>query len=226
MKKRSLQNRPLTLFATFFILTLSAGCTHDGDGFAGLKTKWQQLKAIWGDDNEGMLASEGFYGPLEEDFIPLHEDDLEVQFAEAAIPQPKETPGTPGSGIPSLDNFRVALADLAKIFQNVYFNTDDHILRRPEYIAVIDRAAAYLKKHPNTYISVGGHCDERASEAYNLSLGTRRGNYLRGLLIQRGVDPNKVHSISFGKEQPIDLAHTPSSWARNRRCEFRIWEKQ
>ena len=218
--------KKLKTIGTFLTLILVAGCAHEGDNFAGLKTKWKQLKAIWGEDSEGMLASEGFYGPLEEDFIALHEEDLEVQFAEAAIPQPKETPGTPGSGIPSLDNFRRALSDLAKTFQNVYFNTDDYVIRRPEYLAVIDRMSDYLKKHPRTYISVGGHCDERASESYNLALGTRRSNYLRGLLIQRGVDPNKVHSISHGKEHPVDLDHTPSSWARNRRCEFRIWEKQ
>jgi peptidoglycan-associated lipoprotein len=90
---------------------------------------------------------------------------------------------------------------------------------------IIDGIAAYMKNHPNVYVSVVGHCDERASEAYNLALGTRRSNYVRTLLIQRGVNKERVHSSSYGKEQPVDLGHSPSAWARNRRAEFKIYEK-
>lgn len=206
-------------------LLLMAGCSHTSNTVSALKSKWEQLKSIWGDDTEGMLASEGFYGPLEAEFIPLEEEDLQMQFAEAAVPQPKAIPGNPGSGIPSLDQFKRVFAELAQIFQNVYFNTDDYVLRKPEHLQTIDRAASYLKKHPGTYISVGGHCDERGSESYNLALGTRRSNYVRSLLVQRGVNPNQIHSISYGKEHPLDLGHNASSWTKNRRVEFKIYEK-
>jgi len=216
--------RPFILFAFAGLFCLS-GCTHSSDAISGLRTKWQQLKSIWGEDTDGMLASEGFYGPLDDEFVPLEEEDLEMQFADSAVPQPRDVPGAQGSGIPSLDQFRVAFADLAKIFQNVYFNTDDYVLRRPEFVQVIDNIATYLKKHPHTYVSVAGHCDERGSEAYNLALGTRRSNYIRSLIVQRGGDPNRVHAVSYGKEQPTDLGHTSSSWARNRRVEFKIFEK-
>ncbi|NGX37060.1 MAG: Outer membrane protein P6 [Chlamydiae bacterium] len=215
----------LKILAALLACVMLASCSRSSEAFSALRTKWQELKNLWGDDTDGMLASEGFYGPIEEEFIPLEEDDLQMQFAESAIPQPKEVPGAPGSGIPSLNQFRQAFADLAQIFQNVYFNTDDHVLRRPEYTQVIDQIASYLKKHPNTYVAVGGHCDERASESYNLALGTRRSNYIRSLLVQRGVPPNKIHAISYGKEQPSDLGHNPSSWAHNRRAEFKIFEK-
>jgi len=208
------------------LITLSlAGCSRSSDAMAGLRTKWEQLKSIWGEDSEGMLASEGFYGPLEEEFVPLQEEDLEMEFADAAIPQPKEVPGSLAGGIPSLNQFRSAFADLAKIFQNVYFNTDDYVLRRPEYVQVIDGIAKYMKKHPNVHVSIAGHCDERASEAYNLALGTRRSNYIRSLVVQRGADPNRLHAVSYGKEQPVDLGHNSSSWSRNRRVEFKIYEK-
>jgi len=213
------------LLSLTIALTLLTGCSHNGGTMSAIRSQWQNLKALWGEDTDGMLASEGFYGPIDDEFIPLEEDDLQMQFAEAAIPQPKEIPGDPDSRVPSLDQFKRAFSDLAQIFQNVYFNTDDHVLRRPEYMQVIDRIAAYLKKHPNVYVSVGGHCDERASEAYNLALGTRRSNYVRTLLIQRGIASDRIHSVSYGKEQPVDFGHNPSSWARNRRAEFRIYEK-
>jgi len=212
--------KPIALFLILFALT---SCSHPSHMAKSLQTKWKKLKSIWGEDQEGMLASGGFYGPLEEEFIPLEEDDLHMQFAESVIAQPKDVPGE--NGLPSLNQFKKAFAHLAHLFQNVYFNTDDYMLRRPEYLAKIDKMATYLKKHPNTYISVEGHCDERGSEAYNLALGTRRSNYIRSLFAQRGVNPNQVHTISYGKEQPIDLGHNASSWARNRRVEFKLYEK-
>lgn len=205
------------LMALAGLLCLS-GCSRSSDDGDGLGAKWQQFKSKWGDDDRAMA-----YG--DDEFMPLYEDDLGMQLADSAIPQPKDIPGAHGSGIPSLDQFKLALGDVAKVFQNVYFNTDDYVLRKPEYVQVIDRIAAYLQKHPNTYVAVGGHCDERGSESYNLALGTRRSNYVRSLLVQRGADPNRIHSISYGKEQPVDMGHTPSAWTHNRRVEFKIHEK-
>ncbi|NGX39772.1 MAG: Outer membrane protein P6 [Chlamydiae bacterium] len=212
------------LFLVCALLGL-AGCSRGSDPLSSLQTKWKRLKTLWGEDSEGMLASEGFYGPIEEEFIPLEEDDLQMQFAETVIPQPREVPGAPGGGLPSLNMFKRAMADLAYVFQNVHFNTDDYVLRRPEHLEIIDRMASYLKKHPYTYVSVGGHCDERGSEAYNLALGTRRSNYVRSLLVQRGVDANHIHSISYGKEQPANFGHNAPAWAKNRRAEFKIYQK-
>ncbi|PCI91855.1 hypothetical protein COB11_08045, partial [Candidatus Aerophobetes bacterium] len=69
------------------------------------------------------------------------------------------------------------------------------------------------------------HCDERASEAYNLSLGTRRAGHIRTLLVKKGVDPNHVFTTSFGKEIPLDLEHNREAWYTNRRAEFKIYKK-
>lgn len=184
----------------------------------------QENKSLWEDPNAA-LASQGLYGPRDEDYIPLREEDLQTQYAELAIPQPRDIPGEPGSGIPTLDKFRTAIADLAKVFQNVYFSSDDYMLRKGDYFKIIDTISAYLKDHRNVYVSIEGHCDERASEAYNLALGTRRANYIRTLLVQKGIDPNRIHTISYGKEKPSDLGHSQSSWSKNRRVEFRIYDK-
>lgn len=208
-----------TLTITAMMGLLLTGCQHQGDDASALQFK------DW-DDPEAMLAKQGFYGPRNDDFIPLYEQDLKNQFSDLAIPQPKDIPGAPGSGIPSLDQFRQASKDLAAIYQNVYFNTDDHIIRKPEYVQIINRIAQHLAAHPKLVLSIGGHCDERASEAYNLSLGTQRSNYVRGLLVKKGIDPNRIHTISYGKEQPADPGHHPTAWAKNRRVEFRIHEKE
>lgn len=179
-------------------------------------------RSLWGSDES---ANEDFFGPSDEDFIGLKDEDLRTQFADGAIPQPKHSPGEMGSGIPGIEAFHSPTGAEAAVFKNVYFNTDDHILRGKEYTATVERISDYLKSHPDIYIFVSGHCDERGPEAYNLSLGARRANYIRSLLVQKGVDPERIHTVSYGKERPADLGHTADAWTKNRRSEFRIYQK-
>lgn len=189
--------------------------------------KTKNGKALWGSSDDLVLAkgSENLIGPSGEDFIPLKEEDLKAQFIDGAIPQPKSSPGEPGSGLPGLDRFQDPSSNLSSIFRNVYFNTDDHILRGKESLTALDNIASYLKSHSNTYIFIEGHCDERGPEAYNLSLGARRANYVRSMLVKKGVDLNQIHTVSYGKEKPASSGHTPEAWAKNRRAQFKIFQK-
>lgn len=202
------------------LLALITGCASSSNSTA-FRSQNHKLRGLYEADADQDFASGGF----DDEFMPLEDQDLHMKFADAAIPQPDIIPGAPGSGIPSLDQFKKAMAGLAQIFQNVHFNTDEYVLRNTQDMQIIDRAAAYLKNNPATYVAVGGHCDERGSESYNLALGTRRANYVRTLLVQRGVNPNQVHSISYGKEQPEAEGHSSEAWAINRRAEFKIFEQ-
>ena len=114
---------------------------------------------------------------------------------------------------------------MAALFRTVYFNTDDHMLTRDEYYATLRNVARKVKSQPNLYVFVEGHCDERASESYNLALGTRRANFVRTQLIKAGVPQNRVYTVSLGKEKPAVPGHDRVTWAKNRRCEFKIYEK-
>jgi len=180
--------------------------------------------SLWGSDETA--HNESLFAPGYEDFIPLKEDDLKAQFTDGAIPPSKICPGEKGSSLPGIEGFHTPFGQEASIFQNVYFNTDDHILRGQESIASLDRISKYLKSHQNTYIFIAGHCDERGPEAYNLALGMRRANYIRSYLVKSGVDLNRIHTISYGKELPCDFEHHAQAWAHNRRGEFKIYEKR
>lgn len=68
-----------------------------------------------------------------------------------------------------------------------------------------------------------GHCDERGPEAYNLALGSRRAHAVRNMLLQQGVHPDQVFTISYGKERPLVMEHHDEGWAQNRRAEFKIY---
>ncbi len=169
---------------------------------------------------------ESFFGATEEDFIALNDEDLKKSaYSDGAIPQPKSEPGERSSGLPGIEGFKKPSGELAAIFKSLHFNTDDHILRSKEALSLVERVADYLKSHKNCYIFIEGHCDQRGPEAYNLSLGARRANYVRSLLVQKGVDPERLHTVSYGKERLIDSSQNQDAWAKNRRAEFKIFQK-
>ncbi len=184
-------------------------------------------KLFWRKDSDSRMigAAEEFAGPIEAEFIPLREEDLQAQIINA-VAQPAESPGVEGSGIPSIEHFSNPSPELSSLFKIIYFNTDQHILREKGDYELISRMADYMKKNPKMYVFISGHCDERASEAYNLSLGTRRANAIRSLLVKNGVSANHIYTVSFGKEMPVDLRHNPDAWAKNRRVEFKLFKKE
>ncbi len=181
----------------------------------------QNSSALW-DNNSN--KGDGLAGPVDEEFIPLNEDDLKTQFAERSVPQPSR--GLGEGGIPSVEHFDNPKGELASIFKPVFFSTDEHTVKSKEYMESIRRIASYMKAHPSTYVIVEGYCDERGPEAYNLSLGTRRASSVRSLLVKEGVNPDQLHTISYGKEKPFDTGHNPDAWSQNRRAHFRVHDKR
>ncbi len=184
------------------------------DNQTGAKYKQNNnTAALWDPSKDG--------GPVDEEFVPLNEDDLKNQFTDTVSHAPSKDLGE--QGMPSVEQFEHPRGELASIFAPVFFNTDEHVLKNKEDMHMLYRAAAYLKAHPKTYIIVEGHCDERGPEAYNLALGTRRASYVRSLLIKEGVKPDQIHTVSLGKEHPFALEHNPTAWAKNRRAHFRVY---
>ena len=84
----------------------------------------------------------------------------------------------------------------------------------------LQRLAAWMNNYPQVTVNVQGHCDERGTREYNLALGERRATAARNYLIALGVSPNRVTTISYGKERPAVLGSTEAAWAKNRRDQF------
>jgi peptidoglycan-associated lipoprotein len=82
-----------------------------------------------------------------------------------------------------------------------------------------------LKRYPGWTITVEGHCDERGTAEYNLALGERRAVAVRTYLISLGVSPERIRTVSYGKEFPFDPGHTDAAWSMNRRAHFVITAK-
>jgi peptidoglycan-associated lipoprotein len=91
---------------------------------------------------------------------------------------------------------------------------------RPDGRAVLDVLAKCLLKNGGWKITVEGHCDDRGTPEYNLSLGESRAKSVRKYLTALGVDDNRVRVVTYGEEKPLDPAQTEDAWAKNRRGEI------
>jgi peptidoglycan-associated lipoprotein len=116
----------------------------------------------------------------------------------------------------------------ATAFEDVYFEFDRYDLK-PSARTKLDKLSAWLQKNEDFNINVEGHCDERGTLEYNLALGERRAQAAKDYLVNLGVDPARINTISYGEEMPVDPAHNEEAWARNRRDHFIVfpttWEK-
>lgn len=106
-------------------------------------------------------------------------------------------------------------------FKTVYFDFDKFNLRS-DAKAALDFNFDLLKKHTDVIIKIEGHCDERGTVEYNLSLGEKRARAAMDYLVGLGINSSRVTVISYGKERPVDPRHNEDAWAKNRRDEFRI----
>ena len=91
--------------------------------------------------------------------------------------------------------------------------------------AIATENAAVLKKYTTWGITIEGHCDERGTAEYNLALGERRAVAVKTYLSSLGISPDRIRTVSYGKEFPFDMGHTEEAWARNRRGHFVITSK-
>lgn len=80
--------------------------------------------------------------------------------------------------------------------------------------------AEILKANGGMKIQIEGHCDQRGGIQYNIALGEKRANAVKGYLQDMGIDGSRMTTISFGKERPIDPGMSEDAYAKNRRANF------
>ncbi len=107
-------------------------------------------------------------------------------------------------------------------FDPVKFRYDSYQIDGGE-VGKLNRVADYMRANANVNLVVEGHCDERGSREYNMSLGEHRALAVRAYLIGLGVDSARIQTRSYGEERPVDMGHNDAAWARNRRGEFALY---
>lgn len=130
------------------------------------------------------------------------------------------TDETGGFGAASLEEFEGMLGDRAALAaQTVYFDYDSSAIKSSE-TSKVSAVADVLKADSSKKLLVEGHCDERGTEEYNRALGERRAQAIRTALGRQGVDPNRIRTISYGKDRKVVQGGDEESHRLNRRGEF------
>ena len=113
---------------------------------------------------------------------------------------------TPGS----TQDFTVNVGD------RVFFLVDSSDFTQ-EAVATLNRQVQWLQQYPNYAFIIEGHADERGTREYNIALGAKRAQTVRDYLASRGVNPQRMRTISYGKERPVAVCNDISCWSQNRR---------
>jgi peptidoglycan-associated lipoprotein len=106
----------------------------------------------------------------------------------------------------------------------VFFDYDQAEIR-PDARLALQRNADWLRRWTSTRITVEGHCDERGTNEYNLSLGEERASAVRDYLVELGIEADRIATVSRGEESPFCTDSEESCWSQNRRGHFMVSAK-
>jgi peptidoglycan-associated lipoprotein len=110
---------------------------------------------------------------------------------------------------------------VVNVGDRIYFDYDKYDVSS-EGAATLSNQAAWLGRYPAVHVRIEGNCDERGTEEYNLALGGRRAASVKTFLVEHGVSPDRITTISYGKEHPIDPGTGEEAWAHNRNAHTAI----
>ena len=112
-------------------------------------------------------------------------------------------------------------ADSTVLYQRIGFDFDSDRIR-PEFEALLAEKLRVLRENPRLEVRIGGHCDDRGSDEYNLVLGQRRAAAVHRWLVNYGINAARLTIMSFGEEQPLDTRASEAGRALNRRADFTV----
>ena len=104
---------------------------------------------------------------------------------------------------------------------DVHFPYDSSTLTE-EARASLEKHALWLQSRRDARVTIEGHCDKRGTTEYNLALGEQRARAVWDYLVSLGVAPERLRTVSYGKERPLDPSDTEEAFAKNRRGHFSV----
>ena len=115
------------------------------------------------------------------------------------------------------------LADEIRNFEaeNIYFAFDRSDLTDESKSALREKGN-WLRANGDYSVNISGNCDERGTAEYNLALGERRAHAAKKFLMGLGISENRLATISYGEERPVDPGRNDEAWAKNRNDQFTL----
>jgi peptidoglycan-associated lipoprotein len=105
---------------------------------------------------------------------------------------------------------------VVNVGDRVFFESDSSELTQ-QSVSTLEKQAQWLRAYPQYAFLIEGHADERGTREYNIALGARRAQAVRDYLASRGVQSQRMRTISYGKERPVAVCNDISCWSQNRR---------
>ena len=137
---------------------------------------------------------------------------LALALAVSACANRPNDPQAGGSAPPgSQQDFVVNVGD------RVFFESDSSELTS-QSIATLEKQAQRRQVYNQSTFNIEGHADEGCTREFNSALGARRAQTVRDYLASRGVNPQRMRTISYGKERPVAVCNDISCWSQNRRA--------
>ena len=215
------------------VIALSTTSCHHSSGAVWEDTKTlgrylhRKSRMLWQKNVDSkMIEDEGeMNGPIPDEYIPINNQTTSMP-APKARPAHSSTKSSAKAMKITRDLFQHPQGELSAVFQNIYFDTNQYAIRSKKEYKCLQEIAQSMKNDRSLYLFIEGHCDERASEEYNLALGSKRANSVRKQLISLGASKDHIFTLSLGKEMPVDTGHNTASWAKNRRAIFKLYRDQ
>jgi len=113
----------------------------------------------------------------------------------------------------------------ASAVKNIHFAFDRYDLNA-EARNILGGLADWLSKQGSWVVTIEGHCDERGTAEYNMALGERRAEAAAAYLASLGISKDRIATISYGEERPLDPRSIEDAWAKNRRGNFVVVPKK
>jgi len=115
----------------------------------------------------------------------------------------------------------IPLAESGKKVKDINFAYDSYSIDTPGR-NVLGANVAFLNENPQLTAQIEGHCDERGTNEYNMVLGMNRAKAVFDYMVASGISANRLSTVSYGEEVPLDPSHTEEAWAINRRAHFAL----
>lgn len=112
---------------------------------------------------------------------------------------------------------------ISTAFEDIHFEFDRYNIL-PADEPILGRIARWLEENERVGVLIEGHCDERGTNEYNMALGEQRALAARRYLVGLGIASERLSTISYGEERPLDPGSTEGAWALNRRAHFVVSE--
>ncbi len=156
----------------------------------------------------------------DEDGCPDRDNDADT-IDDTADKCPNEPGPVATGGCPQQFKLIEVKGDKIELLQKIFFDTAKATIQ-PRSFALLDEVAEVFRARPTLRVRIEGHTDSRGKRPLNVRLSQARADSVRARLIGLGITGDRMESVGFGPDQPIETNRTAAGRERNRRVEFVI----